>query len=196
MRRGFTLVELMIVIVIIAIIAAIAIPNLMRAKKKANRSAAQSVLKSFSSAAAMFAADNEAQEYWATDTTNFRPYFVHKEVKSGYRFRYFSNSSDNLTNDATKYVYFAFPESSSSGMLEGHCNPYLLVAEVTVSRARTSKLYYIDEIGTLWTLDVASRSLSNFLDMSVDDVNFDASPERSRIPVSRFLDEVSGGTYY
>jgi prepilin-type N-terminal cleavage/methylation domain-containing protein len=36
MRRAFTLIELMIVIAIIAIIAAIAIPNLVEAKKKDN----------------------------------------------------------------------------------------------------------------------------------------------------------------
>ena len=37
MRKAFTLIELMIVIAIIAIIAAIAIPNLMEARKKSTR---------------------------------------------------------------------------------------------------------------------------------------------------------------
>jgi prepilin-type N-terminal cleavage/methylation domain-containing protein len=52
--RGFTLIELMIVVAIIAIIAAIAIPNLLESKKSANESSAISTLRTLSSVQAQY----------------------------------------------------------------------------------------------------------------------------------------------
>jgi prepilin-type N-terminal cleavage/methylation domain-containing protein len=53
-NKGFTLIELMIVIAIIAIIAAIAIPNLIEARKHGNEAAAIGALKTICTSQTLF----------------------------------------------------------------------------------------------------------------------------------------------
>jgi len=53
-RKGFTLVEIMIVVAIIALLAAIAIPNLLSARMTANTAAAKANVRSLSTACETF----------------------------------------------------------------------------------------------------------------------------------------------
>jgi type IV pilus assembly protein PilA len=65
-KRGFTLVEIMIVVAIIALLAAIAIPNLLRARHNANEAAAIASLKTISVACESFRAAQTPPTYPAT----------------------------------------------------------------------------------------------------------------------------------
>jgi len=57
-RKGFTLIELMIVIAIIAILAAILVPNFIRARAQGQLTACKSNLKNIGTALEMYSTDN------------------------------------------------------------------------------------------------------------------------------------------
>lgn len=60
-RKGFTLIELMIVIAIIAILAAILVPNFVRARAQGQFAACTSNLKNIGTACEMYAADHNGR---------------------------------------------------------------------------------------------------------------------------------------
>ena len=107
-NRGFTLIELMIVIAIIAIIAAIAIPNLLHARKSANETAAVGALKTVTTSQSVFREGDKEQDgnldYGAlSELSNVTliDSVLGKGSKQGY---YFSCAYSNTTSE---FLWFA-----------------------------------------------------------------------------------------
>jgi len=66
-QKGFSLIELLIVVAIILIIAAIAIPNLIRAKISANQASAASAIRTIGTAQVQFQSNYPTVGYAATE---------------------------------------------------------------------------------------------------------------------------------
>lgn len=114
-NKGFTLIELMIVVAIIAVIAAIAIPSLLGAKKSANEASAISSLRTVCTVCEQFR--NRNGTYPATLAALGAAGLVDNTLatgtKSGYTFGQAGNPG-NLAGNAATWSCFAVPTNAGT----------------------------------------------------------------------------------
>jgi prepilin-type N-terminal cleavage/methylation domain-containing protein len=87
-QSGFTLVEIMIVVAIIALLAEIALPSVLRARKRSQATATLQILRTIDGAADQWAAENGGRTGQTLPTFSLAPYIkkgtkLYKDLSTG-----------------------------------------------------------------------------------------------------------------
>jgi len=108
-KRGFTLVEIMIVVAIIVLLAAIAIPNLLRARLNANEASAIAAMKTFSTAMESYRAAQSPPGYpqCLTFMNGSTPPYIDNVLASGNK----SGYTFSLSPGANTYSITGTPQT-------------------------------------------------------------------------------------
>ena len=135
-RKGFTLIELMIVIAIIAIIAAIAIPGLLSSQRASNERSASTSLKTLSTAEADFRANdrdwNHVNDFWTGNVAGL--YTMTSAAVSG-------AAANTTTDPAIKLIELSVASAESDGTLPAAGGENAALTTFAVSAAKAGYWY-------------------------------------------------------
>ncbi|HQP10142.1 MAG TPA: type IV pilin protein [Candidatus Omnitrophota bacterium] len=112
-KAGFTLVEIMIVVLIIALLSAIAIPNVLRARINAHDASAQAALKTIATAMETYLSTNSVYPPNTTALIGVTPPYLQVDYFDGNPHGGFTFTVDTL--NASIYSVTAAPASVNLG---------------------------------------------------------------------------------
>ncbi|MGA2813860.1 MAG: prepilin-type N-terminal cleavage/methylation domain-containing protein [Candidatus Acidiferrum sp.] len=141
-QKGFSLIELLIVVAIILIIAAIAIPNLLKSKMAANEASAVGSTRTINTGEVTYAAACPQIGYSATlselntwalcgGTTGVIDSVLAAGSKSGYTFTYTLGAAVNALNVA--YTITAVPQKIATTGQRGFCSSQTAVIQYSTN---------------------------------------------------------------
>jgi prepilin-type N-terminal cleavage/methylation domain-containing protein len=110
-RGGFTLIEIMIVVAIIALLASVAVPNAVRARKRAQATALLEELRVLDAAKEQYAAENNVIGTATPTFTQLQPFF---KKDSGLYTR--GSFTDSMGNAITINTFDTAPQLNSSSV--------------------------------------------------------------------------------
>ena len=138
-KKGFTLVEIMIVVAIIALLAAIAIPGLLRSRLTANESSAIASLKTIATG---------AETFRSAQTTPVYPGSVSalSSVSPAY-ITGFTGATDPVTKSG-----YSFSIGSSGA------NTFTAIANPTAFGTTGNRSFCVDQTGVMWNANASFAS--------------------------------------
>ena len=139
-QKGFSLIELLIVVAIILIIAAIAIPNLLRSKMAANEASAVASLRTYNTSIVAY-----STTYNTDPSTSFAQLGPATTPSSAA-----ADLVDNLLGIAkpTKSGY-AFTYTPGAADINGVISSYTIIANPTVQNSTGQRTFFTDQSGVI-----------------------------------------------